>query len=453
MKAIKLSFLVMGSASLIIHTSLCAADIEIKVGPNVRVGAEKTRQAEPFIAAHPDDSQSLIISVSEVVDGLKSQGLLSRSYLSNDGGRTWEPAELPGQREALVSGRLQTELDNWILFAPNGEAYYTELPFTSKESAPIYVFRSSDKGRTWSGPAEIADRSYDQPRTTASIWNGKVRIYIAAASSGVVVLDSEDGGHSFQTGARIEPDNLGHQAMNPLSLVDGSLMVPYLDFPIGEQHRLNFSRLYVARSDDGGKTFGVPRFVADIARPYPGGAYFATDVSHGKFSGNVYATWEEGDFGPRLVHRADQLVREESGNRREVVVARSTDRGRNWSAPRNVRAEGRGAGHFAMLAVSQQGVLGVFWIQDEKYESDAGCYRAWFAASVNGGDSFSLPTPVSDKTSCSDAKLNPEPYFKSRLKGGDYIGLAAAADGSFHAVWIDARDGAFRLYTARIEVR
>src|SRR5207302_10494582 len=137
----------------------------------------------------------------------------------------------------------------------------------------------------------------------------------------------------------------------------------------------------------------------------------------------------------------------------ELVVVRSTDNGRKWSVPRTLKVEGRGAAHFATLAVSQQGVLGVVWIQDEQYERDARCYRVWFAASVDGGDSFSLPTAVSDKTSCSDADLNPEPYFKSRLKGGDYIGLAAAADGSCHAAWIDVRNGAFRLYTARIEVR
>src|SRR5258708_37477127 len=109
MKARKLSLLAMSFASVVIHSSFRASEIEIKVGPNIRVVGEKTRQAEPFIAAHPDDSQSLIISVSEVVDGLKSQGLLSQSYLSNDGGRTWTPSELPGQREALVSGRFQTE--------------------------------------------------------------------------------------------------------------------------------------------------------------------------------------------------------------------------------------------------------------------------------------------------------------------------------------------------------
>jgi hypothetical protein len=451
METRKISLLAICLVSVVIQSSSHVAAIKISIGPNIRVGSEKTRQAEPFVAAHPVDSQNLIISASEVVDGLKGQGLLSRGYVSDDGGQTWEATELPGQLDALANGRLQTELDNWILIVPNGEAYYTDLPFTAKETAPILVFHSSDKGHTWSGPVEIADRGFDQPRTTASLRDGKLRIYIAAASQGVVVLSSDDGGHSFQTGARIEPDNLDHQAMNPLSLVNGSLMLPYLDFPAGEQHRLNFSRLYVARSDDNGKTFGVPRFVADIARPYPGGAYFATDVSRGKFRGNIYGTWEEGDFGPRMVRRDDLFVREESGNRREVVVTRSTDNGRNWSVPKVLRAEGRGAAHFATLAVSQEGVLGVLWIQDERYESDARCYRVWFAASVDGGENFSLPTTVSDKVSCSDPKLNPEPYFKTRVKGGDYIGLAAAADGSFHAVWIDARDGAFRLYTARIE--
>jgi hypothetical protein len=421
METRKISLLAICFVSVVIQSSSDVAVIKIKIGPNIRVGPEKTRQAEPFIAAHPVDSQNLIISASEVVDGLKGQGLLSRSYVSNDAGQTWESRELPGQREALVGGRVQTELDNWILIAPNGDAYYTDLPFTAKETAPILVFHSSDKGHTWSGPVEIADRNYDQPRTTASLRDGKLRIYIAADTEGSVVLSSEDGGHSFQTGTRIQPDDLGHQAMNPLPLADGSLMLPYLDFPNGEQHRLNFCRLYTARSEDNGKTFGVvPRFVADIARPYPGGAYFATDVSRGKFRGNIYGTWEEGDFGPRMARRGDQLIREESGNRREVVVTRSTDNGRNWSVPRVLRAEGRGAAHFGTLAVSQQGVLGALWIQDERYESDARCYRVWFAASVDGGENFSLPTTVSDKVSCSDPKLNPEPYFKTRVKGGDY---------------------------------
>jgi len=97
--------------SVIIQSSSHVAAIKISIGPNIRVGPEKTCQAEPFIAAHPVDSQNLIISASEVVDGLKGQGMLSRSYVSDDAGQTWEATELPGQLDAVVNGRLHTELE------------------------------------------------------------------------------------------------------------------------------------------------------------------------------------------------------------------------------------------------------------------------------------------------------------------------------------------------------
>ena len=425
---------------------------EISIGANVRVGAPESRQAEPYVASHPLNAGSLIISVSEVVGGLDSKGLLARSYFSNDGGRTWAVSDLPGLREALVEGRLQTVLDTWVTFAPNGESYFTALPFTAEEQAPIYFYRSPDSGRTWLGPTVLGSGG-DQPKTVASMRNGTPSIYIAAAERGVVLLNSVDLGQSFHEIARIEPDNLSHQAMNPLVLADGSVLLPYLDFPGGRTQRLHSARIYVTRSEVGGSSFSLPRFVADIPRPYPGTAHFAVDLSDGEFQGRVYATWEDGDFGPQLVRSGDQFVRRESGTRREVTVAHSTDNGRTWSPPRILQTESRGSAHFATAAVSQEGVLGVFWIQHDSYEPDRRCYQAWFAASLDGGSTFSPSMPVSADASCPEGRLNPEPFFTTRPRGGDYVGLAVAADGSFHAAWPDARDGAFRLYTARITVR
>jgi hypothetical protein len=37
--------------------------------------------------------------------------------------------------------------------------------------------------------------------------------------------------------------------------------------------------------------------------------------------------------------------------------------------------------------------------------------------------------------------------------GGDYFGLTAGADGRFHLVWSDARDGAFQIWTAAVSVQ
>src|SRR5215471_8574000 len=47
-----------------------SAEIGVSVGPNVRVGQAQSRQAEPYIAAHPNDANSLIISTLERMDAL-----------------------------------------------------------------------------------------------------------------------------------------------------------------------------------------------------------------------------------------------------------------------------------------------------------------------------------------------------------------------------------------------
>lgn len=66
-----------------ISSSLQSSEIEVRVGPNVRVGQAKTRQAEPYIAAHPEDANSLIISTMESVDGLVGGGFTAQTYLLN----------------------------------------------------------------------------------------------------------------------------------------------------------------------------------------------------------------------------------------------------------------------------------------------------------------------------------------------------------------------------------
>ena len=41
----------------------------------------------------------------------------------------------------------------------------------------------------------------------------------------------------------------------------------------------------------------------------------------------------------------------------------------------------------------------------------------------------------------------------TRFNGGDTAGLAADADGVFHALWIDSRTGVHQMWTATIAVR
>jgi hypothetical protein len=71
----------------------------------------------------------------------------------------------------------------------------------------------------------------------------------------------------------------------------------------------------------------------------------------------------------------------------------------------------------------------------------------YFAASVDGGESFAAPVPLLEQPYRTDTKVTPRwPY------GTDYISLATPPDGSFHLLWIDSREGKGVMESARIEV-
>jgi hypothetical protein len=222
--------------------------------------------------------------------------------------------------------------------------------------------------------------------------------------------------------------------MNPVLSPEGLLIVPYLDFPFRREARalMQSSRIYSVRSQDGGQTFGLSAFVADVPRPLPGFVETAVDLSSGRFRGRLYVAWNG-----------------ERDDRQNVTVARSADNGETWSAT-ELRASGAGPANFASLAVSRDGVLGVAWIQYEREESKRQCWRPYFAASADGGESFTPPAPAAGVVSCPDLIANKDALAR-RL--GGYMGLAVAADGKFYPVWPDARDGALQAYTAPITVR
>ena len=60
--------------------------------------------------------------------------------------------------------------------------------------------------------------------------------------------------------------------------------------------------------------------------------------------------------------------------------------------------------------------------------------------------------PVASAPSCPDTARNGRVATRWP-EGGDYSGLAAAADGTFHVLWADSRDGIYRLWTAPVTVK
>ncbi len=148
----------------------------------------------------------------------------------------------------------------------------------------------------------------------------------------------------------------------------------------------------------------------------------------------------------------------------------SSDRGRTWSEEKAISPEAAaGSSQYQqMIAVNKDGTVGVLWF-DNRIARDR--YDAYFTASVDGGETFLPAARVTSESSDPRGLGNLQPAvwhtqpqgdalrstissaYSFRPAGGDYIGLDADPNGTFHAFWPDARSGTFQVYTARIDVR
>jgi hypothetical protein len=132
-------------------------------------------------------------------------------------------------------------------------------------------------------------------------------------------------------------------------------------------------------------------------------------------------------------------------------VTRSLEGLEVWSDP--VRVGSSGADSLTRrttgVMVDNRGVVGVSWLEQA---NAAGCWRVMFAASGDGGETFTKAVAVSTEPSCVETPAN-GPAAGRWAWGGEYIGFAAAPDGTFRLVWPDSRSGVYQLRYAPIEVR
>ena len=109
----------------------------------------------------------------------------------------------------------------------------------------------------------------------------------------------------------------------------------------------------------------------------------------------------------------------------------------------------------AAIAVNRDGIVGISWYDarndPREYRGTFRCQEVFFAASLDGGRTFLPEVKVSTAENCPDTPANGE-AGRLFVAGGDYHGLAAAADGRFHLVWADSREGIYQLRTAVVRV-
>jgi hypothetical protein len=213
--------------------------------------------------------------------------------------------------------------------------------------------------------------------------------------------------------------------MNPAVLSDGALVVPFNSL------LPKSSPTWVATSTDGSRTFSVPLLVTDVCgRSF---SQLSVDASPGPYRDRLY------------------FVCSDSAH---IYLLHSSDRGETWSDPLVVN-RGPGPVHNPVIAVNRRGVVAISWYDAREdprsYRDSFRCQHVFFAASLDGGSTVLPDVKVSSAENCPDTPANGEAGARWKA-GGDYHGLAAAADGRFHLVWADSRESIYQLRTAHIEI-
>ena len=255
------------------------------------------------------------------------------------------------------------------------------------------------------------------------------------------VARSLDGGQSFTQVTEHEVMNTNYTTMTAAVLPDGALLLPVATHQrlVADQRggvSLRTPLYWAIRSDDGGARFGPPMLISDgCANRGYGFPSLVVDHLSGTRRGHVYAVCQD---GPR------------SG----PYVMRSDDGGDRWSdpvhVPKTLPVDASGQRAIASIAINRDGIVGVSW-HDRGPDLSSKCWAVFAAFSGDGGETFTDAHKVSTKPSCPVAGDNG--YAAENWNfGGDYSGLAAAADGTFHLLWPDSRGERYELRTAQVRV-
>jgi hypothetical protein len=415
-------------------------------GTNVRIsGAQPRARSESDIRVNPRDPQKVIAAANNI----GGSGQQAQLY-SADGGSTWGQTLLP-----LLPGDA-FHSDPSVDWMSDGTAWATTMGLNSRGTLlRLHAYRSADGGATWTWDSTFSggQSRADKPKMwidhgAASpfrdnlyvCWhNGQPQFFNRRTASGwgspVQISGAETSGTAL--GCDVKTDGAGNV---------------FVFWPATGNRRI-----LMARSGDGGASFGAPVAIATTWSSYDIGLpafsdrraliYVAGGAWKSAARNMVYAAWTDLSGEAGCASSADEPdQRAASPCTTRIWFSRSADGGATWSAPVRLHHQPAKNDQFnPWLAVDEtNGQLAIIYYDTAE---DAGRKKThlYYQASFDHGASWSAPfritTAPTDETA-DGSNLN---------QYGDYNGLSGHA-GSFWPSWTDRRgDGVEEIWTANLQ--
>jgi hypothetical protein len=345
----------------------------------------KDTEVEPQVAVNPKDVNNVVGVYQEDrwSDG-GAHGLLASVSLTGGAsyGISWaEFSACSDKPETEYFEHLPRATDPWVSFDAAGRAYQVGLPIIdgslTGESA-VTVSTSTDKGLNWSDPVDVTRNPTglnfnDKQSITANPYSAG-HAYVTWIQGNLpgenisfnklahafsyrgspMISRTTDGGAHFSAPKPMSNANMYAQGNQIVVLPNGNLLdVQAILFKgSGIQPNLNGVYMAVMRSTDDGQHWSAPSQIAKLrtvgvsadGQPLRVGDYLP-DITVDKGNGNVYVTWADGM----------------GGSTNKIVMSRSTDGGRHWSAPAIVSHHNTAQSFNHAVTVANDGELAVLY--------------------------------------------------------------------------------------------
>lgn len=407
---------------------------------NVLLATDRT---EPIVAVDPAHPNTIAVgsntNYGHPVAGRFPVGL----YASQNGGESFGSATIPTMYPYTIGA------DPTVAFASSGTAFYTYLGESpaycggAAGTGAIMLSRSTDGARSFSAPSVVdADSADDKPNMAVeSVPGARAHLFVTwtrwlSGHSEIWLARSVNGGDSFGTPQLIASSSSDNFGSVPVIGPHGHVYVFWSSFPQATLTLPAASRILVRASADDGVHFGSARTAVGTFQGIPRMA------QPGLLRNLTMPAAAAGRGGALFLAYPSVVTRRSNGSvRANIDFTMSRDHGASWTRPIAVNDSRKGDRFMPAISVMKDGSVGVAFYdrRNSLWSLDT------YAARVNVSGSVPeasrnvrvnrATSPVADIYYIKPGStcFSPGRFF------GDYIGVAAGRHNQLCIVWANTQ--------------